>query len=112
MRSQDSLGLIAAVMENPAGTKLAWDFVRGHWPEIEKIGGGFTSSEVVAATSAFCDPRMRDEVQNFFATHKVPTAERTLKQSVERMNYCVDLKARQTPQLSSWLQQKGRASGK
>jgi aminopeptidase N len=112
VRSQDTLGLIAAVMGNPAGTRLAWDFVREHWPDIEKIGGGFTSGEVVAATSAFCDPGMRNEVQDFFATHKVPVAERTLKQSLERMKYCVDLKVRQTPQLSSWLQQKGRASGK
>ena len=111
VRSQDTLGLISVVMENPAGTKVAWDFVRGHWPEIEKVGGGFTSGEVVAATSVFCDAGMRDEAQEFFATHKVPTAERTLKQSVERMNYCVDLKSRQTPQLSSWLERRGAASG-
>jgi len=105
VRSQDSLGLIAAVMQNPAGTRPAWDFVRAHWGDIEKVGGGFTSGEVVASTSAFCDPGLRDEVQDFFATHKVPTAERRLKQAIERMNYCVDLKARQTPQLSSWLEQ-------
>jgi len=111
VRSQDTLGLISVVMENPAGTKVAWDFVRGHWPEIEKLGGGFTSGEVVAATSVFCDAGMRDEAQEFFATHKVPTAERTLKQSVERMNYCVDLKSRQTSQLSSWLERRGAASG-
>ena len=111
VRSQDTLGLISVVMENPAGTKVAWDFVRAHWPEIEKVGGGFTSGEVVVATSVFCDAEMRDEAQDFFATHKVPTAERTLKQSVERMNYCVDLKARQTPQLSSWLERRGAASG-
>jgi aminopeptidase N len=112
VRSQDTLGLISAVMENPAGTRVAWDFVRAHWAEIEKVGGGFTSGEVVAATSVFCDAGMRGEAQDFFAMHKVPTAERTLKQSVERMNYCEDLKSRQTPQLSSWLQGRGSASGK
>jgi aminopeptidase N len=109
VRSQDSLGLIASVMHNPAGTRLAWDFVRAHWSDIEKVGGGFTSGEVVSSTSSFCDAGLRDEVQDFFATHKVPTAERRLKQAIERMNYCVDLKARQTPQLSSWLEQ--HASG-
>jgi len=109
VRSQDSLGLIAAVMQNPAGTRLAWEFVRLHWGDIEKVGGGVTSGEVVASTSAFCDAGMRDEVLDFFSTHKVPTAERRLKQAIERMNYCVDLKARQTPQLSSWLEQ--HASG-
>jgi aminopeptidase N/puromycin-sensitive aminopeptidase len=112
VRSQDSLGLISAVMRNPAGTGLAWNFVRAHWGDIEKVGGGFTSSEVVAATGAFCDARLRDEAQQFFAAHKVPTAERTLKQSVERMNYCVDLKTQQSPQLASWLEQHGGAAGR
>jgi len=112
VRTQDTLGLIASVMENPNGRKLAWDFVRSHWSELEKVGGGFTSGEVVAATSSFCDVSMRDEVEEFFAVHKVPTAERTLKQSVERMNYCVDLKSQQTRQLSSWLEHRGGASGR
>jgi aminopeptidase N/puromycin-sensitive aminopeptidase len=110
VRSQDSLGLIASVMHNPAGTRLAWDFVRAHWSDIEKVGGGFTSGEVVSSTSSFCDAGLRDEVQDFFATHKVPTAERRLKQAIERMDYCVDLKARQTPQLSSWLEQHAAGS--
>jgi aminopeptidase N len=112
VRSQDSLGLISAVMENPAGTDLAWNFVRSHWSDIEKVGGGFTSSEVVSATGVFCDARLRNEAEDFFATHKVPTAERTLKQSVERMNYCLDLKSQQSPQLSSWLEQHGGATGR
>jgi aminopeptidase N/puromycin-sensitive aminopeptidase len=112
VRTQDSLGMIASVMRNPAGTKLAWDFVRSHWADIEKVGGGFTSGEIVAATASFCDVAMRDQAVDFFTTHKVPTAERTLKQSVERMNYCVDLRTQQTPQLSAWLGQRGGASGK
>jgi aminopeptidase N len=111
VRTQDSLGLISAVMQNPAGTRVAWDFVRGHWTDIEKVGGGFISGEVVNATSVICDSGMRDEVQDFFATHKVPTAERTLKQSLERINYCVDLKSQQTPQLALWLERQGAAPG-
>jgi puromycin-sensitive aminopeptidase len=111
VRTQDSLGLISAVMGNPAGTRVAWDFVRSHWTDIEKVGGGFTSGEVVGATSVICDAGMRDEVQDFFATHKVPTAERTLKQSLERINYCVDLRSHQTPQLSSWLEHQGASPG-
>jgi aminopeptidase N len=112
VRSQDMLGMIAAVMRNPAGAKLAWDFVRMHWPEIEKVGGGFTSAEVVAATGVFCDTEMHDQVRNFFVQHDVPTAERTLKLSLESIHNCTDLKSQQTPELSTWLQQKGSASGK
>jgi len=111
VRTQDTLGLISGILENPAGGRQGWDFVRGHWGDIEKVGGGFTSGEVVAATGAFCDAGMRDEVKDFFATHKVPTAERTLKQSLERMTNCVDLKSQQQTQLASWLQQHATAAG-
>jgi aminopeptidase N len=112
VRSQDTLGVIAAVMKNPAGRQLAWDFVRGHWAELNKVGGGFTRGAVVAATSAFCDTGMQEQVQDFFAAHTVPSAERTLKQSLESIHNCADLKSRQTSQLSAWLQQRGSASGK
>jgi hypothetical protein len=43
-------------------------------------------------------------VQAFFTSHPAPAAERSLKQAVERMNYCVDLKTLQEPQLAAWLQ--------
>jgi aminopeptidase N len=112
VRSQDTLGMISAVMKNPASGKLAWDFVRAHWSDVEKVGGGFTSGEVVAATSVFCDAGMHEQVQDFFTLHRVPTAERTLKQSLESIHNCADLKSRQAPELSAWLQQRGTASGR
>ena len=112
VRSQDTLGMIAAVMRNPVGGKPAWNFVRTHWPEIDKVGGGFTSAEVVGAANAYCDSSMHDQVQDFFSSHKVPTAERTLKQSLESIHNCADLRSRQTPELSQWLQKRGAASGR
>jgi hypothetical protein len=67
---------------------------------------------VVNATSTFCDAGMRDQVSDFFTAHHVDAAERTYKQSIERINNCVDLKAQQEPQLTSWLGQHGAAGGK
>ena len=112
VRSQDALGVITNVLGNPAGEKLAWDFIRQHWAEIEKAGGPFASAQVVGATSVFCDAGLRDQVTDFFSAHKVAAAERTYKQSIERINNCVDLKSQQEPQLASWLGQHGTAGGK
>ena len=111
VRTQDRLAFIGGVLQNPAGQKLAWDFVRAHWAELDQVGSGFISGELVEATSSFCDADLRDEVKDFFSTHKVPAAERTLKQSLERMNYCVDLKAQQVANLAAWLEQRGAATG-
>jgi aminopeptidase N len=112
VRSQDALQLVSGVLGNPDGEKLAWDFVRQHWAEIEKAGGPFASAEVVHATGTFCDAGSRDQVTDFFNQHKIAAAERTYRQSIERINICVDLKSQQEPQLASWLGQHGNAGGK
>ena len=112
VRSQDALQLVTGVLANPAGQKLAWDFIRQHWSELEKAGGPFASAQVVGATSTFCDSGLRDQVTDFFTAHKVAAAERTYRQSIERINNCVSLKEQQEPQLSAWLGQHGAAGGK
>jgi len=100
------------VLANPAGQKLALDFIRQHWSDLEKAGGPFASAQVVGATSVFCDAGLRDQVTEFFSAHKVEAAERTYKQSIERINNCVDLEAQQEPKLASWLGQHGVTGGK
>jgi len=111
VRSQDALGLISNVMDNPEGQKLAWDFVRQHWSEVEKAGGPFASAQIVGTTSIFCDAGLRDQVTEFFNAHKIAAAERTYRQSIERINNCIDLKSQQETQLASWLGQQGNAGG-
>jgi aminopeptidase N len=103
VRSQDSLRLISTVMDNPAGEKLAWDFVQSHWAQIEKIMGGYNTGGLVATTGSFCDTGMRDQVKQFFSQHPIPAAERSLRQAQERVNYCIDLRANTSPALASWL---------
>jgi aminopeptidase N len=111
VRSQDAVGLIANVMSHSAGEKLAFDFVQAHWDAVQKSGGPFASGQIVGATDSFCDVQMRDQVVSFYAAHKVEAAERTYRQSIERINNCVDLKSQQEPHLASWLGQHGSSAG-
>jgi aminopeptidase N len=111
VRSQDALGVLTSVLGNPEGQKLAWDFVLTHWDAVQKVGGPFASAQVVGSTSSFCDAHMRDQVVAFYSAHKVEAAERTYRQSIERINNCVDLKSQQEPQLASWLGQHGSSVG-
>jgi len=103
MRSQDAPYLISGVMRNPAAQKQAWNFVQAHWEAIEKLGGAFAGGTIVQAAGSFCDDEMRDQVQAFFTAHPAPAAERSLKQTSERIKYCVDMKTQQGAQLASWL---------
>jgi aminopeptidase N len=111
VRSQDTLELITRVMRNRAGEKLAWDFVRSHWADIERAAGPFASSAIVEVVGSFCDAGMRNEIKDFFAAHHAP-AERTLKQSLEQVSHCVDLETQQASRLASWLQRRGSSAGK
>jgi puromycin-sensitive aminopeptidase len=110
VRSQDSLGLIGSVMGHADGQKPAWEFVRSHWDEVIKAGGPFASAQVQGNVGGFCDAAMKDQVQEFFAAHPSSAAERTLRQSMERINNCIAMKTDQSGQLASWLQNQGGAS--
>jgi aminopeptidase N len=109
VRSQDVLRLVTDVLANPDGQQLAWDFIRQHWTDLEKAGGPFASAQVVGETSDFCDTGLRDQVTEFFTAHKFAAAERTYRQSIERINNCVGLKSQQESHLASWLGQHGTA---
>jgi aminopeptidase N/puromycin-sensitive aminopeptidase len=111
VRSQDSLILISAVMRNPDGEKLAWDFVQSHWDQINKVMGGYNTGGLVETTGSFCDAGLKNDVQQFFTKHQVPEAERAFRQAQESAGYCIDLKRSQSPALASWLGQHGTASG-
>ena len=65
------------------------------------IAGGDT--RLVAALGEFCDARSRDSIAAFFAAHKLPGAVRTLDQTIERVNNCIELQSKQTPAVTTWL---------
>jgi aminopeptidase N len=104
VRSQDAKLFLAGLLSNPAINALAWQVIKERWAEVQKKTGEFVGNTViVSALSAFCEARMRDDVKQFFDTHKVPDAERTLQQSLERIAACARRAETQAPKLSAWL---------
>jgi aminopeptidase N/puromycin-sensitive aminopeptidase len=111
VKNQDSWILLTILLDNRDTRELAWKYIQDNWT---KISAQFTTSSgnrVVAATGRFCSVEKRDEVLSFFATHKVIAAERTLKQSADSINACVQLHQAQEPNLRQWLAVKGTSSG-
>ena len=104
VRSQDAKYVIAQMLRNPDGRDLAWDLVRARWGDIQKRTGEFVGNTViVGALSSFCDAATAAEVRAFFAKNKVPDAERTLQQSLERIGSCARLQQAQAGKLAAWL---------
>jgi ERAP1-like protein len=110
VRSQDVSLLLSRELLKPATQPEAWDFIQTHWNDIQGTGGPFSSGRIVQASGRFCTPQLRESMLNFFSEHKV-SAQRTLKQSHERIDYCIDLKSQQEALLTSWLERHRSSSG-
>jgi len=104
-RSQDAAGLVAQVLSSADNPSTAWEWVKGHWPAVEKKITMSSGPSIVGATRSFCSTELRDDVQSFFGEHKVPSSERALKQSFEDITTCTKSHARLQNELSGWLQQ-------
>ena len=89
---------------NSAARTRAWSFVNAHWAELEpKLAIAGSDTNFVGSLSAFCDAGARDDIRKFFAAHPLPGATRTLDQTIERINNCIDLRERQTDTLTKWV---------
>ena len=88
VRSQDTVGVVTAVAANPYnGLNLAWQFVEDNWAEMFRRygGGGFGIMRLVSLAGNFASIKARDEIEDFFQRNPVPSASRTVQQSLERI---------------------------
>jgi len=106
-RNQDSWSLIALLLERRTTQGLAWEFVQQHWDAIERKATEDSDERIVEATGAFCTEERRDEVASFFAAHPVEGAGRALAKSIDNINDCIHLRAKQEPELRAWLDAHG-----
>ncbi|HET9837822.1 MAG TPA: M1 family aminopeptidase [Candidatus Angelobacter sp.] len=111
VRNQDAAYVIAGLLVNPDNQKVAWEWVKTHWAAVEMKSTTGSAPGIVNATRGFCSKEMRDDVQAFFAEHKVASAERVLKQSYEDASRCARIRPRLQSELEAWLQQHGAKSG-
>jgi aminopeptidase N/puromycin-sensitive aminopeptidase len=104
-RNQDAGGYFAQSLHNVETQRFAWQWIKDHWPQVESKLTTGSGAEIVAAAGNFCDAVMRDDVQKFFSDHKVPSAERTLKQSLEQIDRCIGYREHQQTNMTTWLAQ-------
>ena len=108
VRNQDSWIVLAILLNNRETRDQTWAYIEQNW---DKVHAQFTTNSgvrVVAATGSFCSVNQRDEVKNFFATHKVDASERTLSKAIDSINDCIQLRATQEPSLHRWLESQSK----
>ena len=103
VRNQDAAIQLAISLGSDKTRDLAWKFIQDHWDAVKKQMTPEMGSILVSATSNFCSQSDRDDVSQFFSTHKVPDSDQALRHAIERINHCVELRDQQQPQLKAWL---------
>ena len=105
VRSQDTITLVSAVAANLQGRNIAWEFVKDNWDEFDQRygGGGFGLMRLVAITGSFTSLEKASEIEAFFKTHPTPAAERTIRQSLERIHINAAWLERNRSELADWF---------
>jgi aminopeptidase N/puromycin-sensitive aminopeptidase len=103
VRNQDAWIVLIALLRDRATRDQTWDYMQKNWDKVHAQLTVSSGAEVVRATGNFCTVRQRDEVIDFFATHKIEASERTLAKAVDSINDCIQLRSSQEADLHAWL---------
>jgi aminopeptidase N/puromycin-sensitive aminopeptidase len=103
VRNQDALIQFAIALQIDANRDAAWKYVKSHWDTVKTLLTPELGSALVGSTGSFCSVEARDDVKAFFTEHKVPSADRALKHSIESIDGCIELRALQEPNLKQWI---------
>ena len=105
IRAHESVSLISLVAGNRSGRDLAWQFLKDNWAELDRRygEGGFALMRLVSITSGFTTLDMREDVERFFNDNPVPGAERTIRQSLERIQLNNAWLERNREELAAWF---------
>ena len=114
VRFQDTPFVIGSVAFNRYGRELAWQFLQREWTELNRRygKGGFLLARIISSTTEnFTTDEKAREVEEFFQTHPVPAAERTIRQSLERIRSNVSWLRRDGEAIQRWLEEWARSNG-
>jgi aminopeptidase N len=103
VRNQDSGAVLDVLLRHNETREQAWQYISSHWDKVHTQLTVSSGVALVAATGNFCTVRRRDDVTEFFATHKVEASERTLSKAVDSINDCIQLRSSQQADLRRWL---------
>ncbi len=105
VRSQDTIFVVTGVAGNLKGRDLAWEFVKNNWAEFDRRygSGGFGLMRLVSICGNFTGQGSHDDVESFFMEHPAPAAERTIRQSLERIRLNVRWLECNREEVASWL---------
>jgi aminopeptidase N len=103
VRNQDAAIQFLILLHGQETRDEAWQYIRQNWDKVKAQLTTSMGAYLVGATGAFCSAQARDQVVDFFSTHKVPASDRSLARAKDQINDCIELRSEQGPKLKEWL---------
>ena len=105
VRAHNTVRIVARAASNRHGRDLTWEFVKANWEEFDRrySKGGFGLMELVSITARFATQEKLDDVAKFFEDHPTPAAERTVRQSLERVRLNIAWLEKNRRELADWF---------
>jgi aminopeptidase N len=102
VKNQDMF-LVLRPLRNYATQTEAWELFKSDFTAIMAKAGGTLGARFEMAAGLFCDEKLRDDSQQFFAAQNLPGSGRVLQNAKDAANACIELRSLQQPNLSSYL---------
>ncbi len=75
VRNQDAVFQFTTAMQIDENRDQAWKFIQDNWELVQAQFTTDIGADLVASTGNFCSANARDNVKNFFSTHKVSSSD-------------------------------------
>jgi puromycin-sensitive aminopeptidase len=86
-----------------ATQSMSWELFKTQFAAFQKKVDPFALVTFAQATGAFCDGKLRDDSQAFFAKQQLAGSERILRNARDSINSCLELRALQQGNLTAYL---------
>jgi hypothetical protein len=110
VKSQDLFYLIGS-FANYETQAAAWELLKTGFQAILAKAGPGLGTGFPGLARFFCDEKLRDDSQQFFAAQNLPGSERPLKNAKDTVNACIELRSLQQSRLSEYLKKSSATDG-
>ncbi|HET9443749.1 MAG TPA: M1 family metallopeptidase [Acidimicrobiales bacterium] len=101
VRTQNAPWVVNAALANLAHGEMAWDWVTGHWDELLARFPHNSHARMLENVAWLTSPDLARRVRAFLDAHPVATGQRTVEQTLERLDVNVALRLREGGRLAA-----------
>ncbi len=103
VRTQNAPFVLGMLLANRVGGPRAWEFVKSHWEEMLGRFPYNTIPRMLEGTATLIDVDTAADVHSFCASHALRSGQRTVTQTLERLDINVAFAERERPALAAVL---------